>query len=1066
MNGTLLRNLLLGCSMLLYCCTSVAQSTDRPEWDNPQVIQVGTVAPRTTYLPFSSVAQALLYAHQPKASDRYFSLNGEWAFHWSPNPASRPEPFYQTDYDVTNWDRIRVPSNWQVEGFGLPIYTNINYPFDTRGYRAPKNWNPIGSYKRQFRLPPNWSWSPTTGKQVYLHFDGVDSGFYVWINGQRVGYSQGSKTPAEFNITRFLQAGNNEIAVEVIRWPDGAYLEDQDFWRLSGIYRDVYLYCSESVSIRDLEVIADYDPASGAGSLTIDTRVGAQEGNAVGYELRAQLFQPGENGLVLGTAAPVRPTGQTQLKTSIKKVAPWSAESPSLYTLLVTLHGPEDQLIEAVPLKVGFRRVEIRDAKLLVNGNAIVLKGVNRHEHHPATGHIVSRESMIRDIVLMKRHNINAVRTSHYPNNPEWYQLCDEYGIYVMDEANLETHGFGRGQASVIVQDPLWEKAHVDRTQRMIERDFNHPSIIIWSAGNEASHGPNTIACHAWGSQRDPSRPFQYENANLNAFDGTGSDLSGRMYLAAEGIDGMLSKYPNKPLALIEYTHAMGNSNGNLDAYWEKAWENEQIAGYFVWDWMDQGLTQRIPYGKIDPWGRSNFSAYGGWWEDRAKVSHDGNFCMNGLISADYEPHPGLISLKYWQQPVAAKLSADKASLEIKNRYDFTTLDEVLSLYWETRSEGKLLAQGNVPLPAIEPGAIATVALPPGARQTAAEAETHLNLSFRATHQTPSYPKGYEIAREQFAIGTTYVTPTPRTASASLQAGETETIIQVSGSDWMMRFNRKTGALVRWEKSGKSLVKAGPQPNFWRATIDNDRGAGLSPPFARRSASHVNKALYPSNIWGEAGRKWQAVSVKGQEQSDGTYQLQLAGPLLEGKARVTLNYTITPSGALTVDYTYTASEELPMLPRVGMFWELAPNYNQIRWYGRGPTPTYPDRKDLPVGVYANTVMNSWVDYSKPQENGNRTDVRWLELTNESGQGLHIQATEQLLSCNVLPWSSEEIEGVDYSWQLEQPETYYLHVDMAQMGIGGDNSWGAICHPEYRLQDQSYTYQYRIEPVGF
>ena len=498
---------------LLFFTLSTAlfmQDLQAQEWRDPAIIQVNTEAPRTSFMPFATKAAALAAIDQPKQSSRYASLAGKWRFKWSPNPASRPEDFYRSETYDGGWDEIEVPGNWQVQGHGLPIYTNVQYPYDPSSLLPPEDWNPVGSYRRSFLLPQQWSWSPGNGQKIFLHFEGVDAGFYLWINGQKVGYSQGSRTPAEFDITPFLKSGENQIAVEVYRYTDGALLEDQDFWRLSGIYRDVYLWMTHEVNVKDLEISADYDADSKAGSLGVEVQVGAA-GDA-GYLLSAELMDAAGNVIQSAPASNIS-GGQWSWTTNLTNAQPWNAESPYLYTLITTLTNSAGTVLEVITQRVGFRRVEIKDAVLLVNGVPVKLKGVNRHEHHPETGHVVDDASMMRDIVMMKRHNINAVRTSHYPNLPAWYDLCDRYGLYVIDEANLETHGFGTRGQNLLNESPAWKQPHIDRTERMIERDFNHPSIIMWSAGNESGDGPNTKACADFARERDPSRPFHYENA-------------------------------------------------------------------------------------------------------------------------------------------------------------------------------------------------------------------------------------------------------------------------------------------------------------------------------------------------------------------------------------------------------------------------------------------------------------------------------------------------------------------------------------------------------------------------
>ena len=1024
----------------------------RPEWDDPFVIQVNTLPARASFIPFASEERALEYVANPKASSRYFSLSGDWAFRWSRSPSERPRDFQRPGFDVAEWDRIEVPSNWQIEGFGLPIYANARYPFDTSDLRAPREWNPVGSYRRNFKLPESWGWEPGADAPVFLHFEGVDSAFYVWINGQKVGYSQGSRTPAEFDVSDYLKEGDNSIAVEVYRWSDGAYLEDQDFWRLSGIFRDVYLWQGAREGFRDIELVADYEPEDGSGRL--DLRVAARGGDGT---VRARLL--GHDGQTLAEVA--RPAAKAPAngwdwRLPLDRVEPWSAEKPTLYTVLLSVHDADDALLEAVPLQVGFKRVEIRDSILLVNGKAVVLKGVNRHEHDPDTGHVVTREGMLRDIALMKQHNINAVRTSHYPNVPEWYRLCDEHGLYVMDEANIETHGFGRHDADHrLVHHPDWKDAHVDRVLRMMERDKNHPSIIMWSLGNESADGPNMRAAYRAAKKRDATRPVHYENSQLPAFDGGSSDLISHMYLPARDIDRELAKWPEKPFLLCEYTHAMGNSNGNLDAYWDRIWAEPRLAGAYVWDWMDQGLRQPIPQDRVDHWGRSDFHAYGGWWEDKADVPHDGNFCMNGLLGADWKPHPGLLALKHLLQPLTARVEGE--SIIITNRFDFSNLYDLVKVEWNVTEDGKTQASGEFDIPSTPPGTSNALTLPAGILETRGEGEQFLNLSYRSLVDTPHFEAGHELGWDQVHLGGQW-RPTPPSADGAIEISDSTDTVSVSGTDWRLSWSKQSGHLFGWAHAGKALL-LGAAPDFSRAHTDNDRGAGYG-------RELPDQALDRMETWDEAAATWRPETTVERGGEAGPVTVTATGPLLDGRATLSVRYTVHGSGTLDVAMDYRADDGLPPLPRLGMHWLLPADFNRIRWYGPGPGPTYSDRNFERVGIHETTLMDDWVDYSRPQENGNKVDVRWMTLGNSDGSGLRVESTgDRLLSANPLPWSATQMLSTDYSWQLPQPTAVHLNIDHAQMGVGGDNSWGATPHEAHLLSAGSYSYQFRIAPVS-
>jgi beta-galactosidase len=1022
---------------------------ERPEWDNPQIIQLNTEEPRTTFLPFEDRDLALEYADNPKASRLCHSLSGQWRFHLSLNPASRPAEFYKQSFDISGWDTITVPSNWQIQGYGLPIYTNSTYPFPTEDLRAPREWNEVGSYRRSFELPTQWEWRPGSPEPIFIHFEGVDSAFYLWINEHKVGYSQGSRTPAELEISSYLHAGSNEIAVEVYRWSDGAYLEDQDFWRLSGIYRDVYLWKGNPVRVRDLEVLADFEPSDSSGRLTLRWEIAGSsaDGHAVAVELYDEMRAERVN--ARGIAAE-----SGEWSAPLTSASPWSAESPSLYTLLLSLFDADGELVEVIPQKVGFRRVEIVGAVLLLNGVPVTLKGVNRHEHNPDTGHVVTRETMMRDIILMKQNNINAVRTSHYPNVPEWYALCDRYGLYLIDEANLETHGLGRSKPNPLNNSPEWKQAHVNRTARMIERDFNHPSILLWSAGNESGDGPNTKACWRYATRRDPSRPFHYENAFLPGFDGSSSDVISHMYLSAFEIDNELAKYPEKPLLMCEYSHAMGNSNGNLDVYWQRAYGNPRVAGFFVWDWMDQGIRVSIPRGVKDPWGRERFYAYGGWWEDARGIHTDRNFCMNGLVGADWKPHPGLLALKHMIQPGNAVLDDDR--LVLSNRLDFTKLEDLVEVFWQLTEEGTEIARGKLDLPSVAPHSTVELPLPDAARAQGDGGERFLNLSYKVFTDSPFWPVGHELGWNQLKVSGSWSPDLAPRNEGPLSYLDVDGSIEVSGADWELRFDKATGLLAGMKKKGRALLESGGQPELWRATTDNDRGAG--------AGNSRPGPLGASQVWRDASRSWEVLDHR-LDHTDEHLELSFAGQVLDGAVGFELRYVVDGSGAIDVDVDYRNESGTGMPLRVGTLWQGPAELENIAWYGRGPNPTYSDRSWERIGIYATTIMDDWVDYSRPQENGNKVDVRWLSLTDDSGKGIRVIG-EEPLSVNVLPWSIDAIEAADYSWQLGSPEAAYLNIDYAQMGVGGDNSWGAIAHEPYLLKGEHYHYRFRVEPIGF
>ncbi len=675
-----------------------------PDWENPSIVGVNREAPHATMTVFAGRAAAI--RGERGGSPFYRLLNGNWKFHWVAKPSDRLSEFFKPESDVSLWPTIPVPANWQLEGYDLAIYTNIPYPWGKPDPpRIPADNNPVGSYRRTFQVPENW-----TGRQIRLTFDGVASAFYVWVNGERVGFSKDSRTPAEFDVTRFVRAGDNTLAVEVFRWSDGSYLEDQDFWRLSGIFRDVTLWSTDRLRVRDLEVHADFDPAARDGRLDLSVRARNDGDRTREVTIEAELLNPGGQPVPERLAAPSTVEPGTEATVTFSRVVtgakPWSAESPALYKLLVTLRDDEGRVVEVIPIRIGFRRSEMKDGQYLLNGVPVIFKGVNRHETHPDTGQHVTRESMVADIRLMKAHNINAVRTAHYPNTPEWYDLCDEYGIYLVDEANIESHGMGYNLARTLGNNPAWRDAHMDRTIRMVERDKNHPSVVIWSLGNEAGDGVNFEATYNWIHERDSSRPVQYERALL----GPHTDIYVPMYMRPDSMAKYASKPQIRPLIQCEYAHAMGNSTGNFSEYWDLVYSNRQLQGGFVWDWVDQGLRTLVPprgqkterpggskllaSGAIGT-GRT-FLAYGGDFGPPGTPS-DGNFCMNGLVAADRTPHPGLLVVKKNYQYVRAKpVDLAAGTVELTNWHDFTILSEVLTGRWEVRADSQVIVGGDL----------------------------------------------------------------------------------------------------------------------------------------------------------------------------------------------------------------------------------------------------------------------------------------------------------------------------------------------------------------------------------
>ncbi|MCP2597894.1 DUF4981 domain-containing protein, partial [Candidatus Aminicenantes bacterium AC-335-L06] len=997
------------------------------------------------YIPYATLRSALenVWGNSP-----YFkSLNGVWKFHWVERPSDRPKDFYKENYDISNWNKIPVPSDWQMQGYGVPIYTNSKYPFlsptiSPNPPYIPHNYNPVGSYKRYFTIPDKW-W----GRQIFLHFGAVRSAFYVWINGKFVGYSQGSKTPAEFNVTKFLRKGKNSIAIEVYRWSDGSYLEDQDFWRLSGIERDVFLYSTPNVHIRDFFVIPDLDENYINGIFKFEVKLKnylAEESEK--HLLEVFLFN--EKGKKVAEFSEEIYLKEKEEKTLyfekfIKEPKKWTSETPNLYSLILQLRNNKGEILEVLSHKIGFRKVEIKNGQLLLNGVPIYIKGVNRHEHDPVKGHVVSVESMIEDIKLMKRFNINAVRTSHYPNDPRWYELCDKYGIYVVDEANIESHGMGYKPDRTLGNNPLWKKAHLDRTIRMVERDKNHPSIIIWSLGNEAGDGVNFEATYNWIKKRDSSRPIMYERAEL----GPHTDIYDPMYARIEHLLKYASKPRKRPLIMCEYAHAMGNSGGNLKDYWNIIYKYPQLQGGFIWDWVDQGLLKIIDGKKC--W------AYGGDYGPKGFPS-DRNFCINGLVFPDRKPHPSLWEVKkVYQYILIEAVDLKEGKIRIRNMYDFINLKQ-FEMVWKLTADSHSIAQGKIKEIDLPPHKTKVIQLKLPKINPQPGVEYFLDISFKTRIATELIPKGYEVAWEQFKLPY-YKAPEKINLSkfTDLKLNFTQKRAIVNGKNFIYTFDRETGVLESLKYKGREYIFKGPVPNFWRAPTDNDFGNGMQ---------------IRCRAWREAGKNRRIDRVEIKQISPKETLVFVEATLPAGNSKFLTTHRIySSSHILITNKLIPGYPNLPEIPRIGMTIILPPEFDHINWFGRGPHETYWDRKTgARIGLYKGSIWEQYHPYIRPQENGNKTDVRWVALTTKDGYGL-LAIGMPLLYASAYHFLNEDFdEGVvkqnRHACELEKRNLTTFNIDYKQMGVGGDNSWGALPHPEYMLYPTKiYEYSFILKP---
>ncbi len=842
--------------------------------ENPAVVGRNKLDPHSFAIPYGNVEQA--FADQWEASPWFKSLNGNWKFNWARDPSGRPPGFEAPGFDDLDWEEIPVPSNWELQGYGIPIYVNQPYEFSDNPQppAIPHDYNPVGSYRTSFAIPEDWD-----ERKVILHFGAVKSAMYVWVNGRGAGYSQGSKTPAEFDITPYLVAGENILAVQVFRWSDGSYLECQDFWRISGIERDVFLYSVPKVYISDFfahsSVVNNY--RDGEFSLEVDL-VNYEEKKPAKHKLLVQIMGADPEALIFEEGRDIKLGNVKQeifrFSHAIKNPRKWTAETPELYTLAISLMDKKDNVLEVVSSKIGFRVSEIKNGQLLVNGAPILIKGVNRHEHDPITGHVISVESMMDDILLMKQNNINTVRASHYPNDPRWYGLCDKYGLYVIDEANIESHGMGYGERS-LAKDTSWKLAHVERVKRMVERDKNHPSVIIWSMGNEAGDGENFTASYQWIKQRDPSRPVHYERA----LGGANTDIYCPMYASVNYIEKYANGPQDKPLILCEYSHAMGNSNGNFQDYWDVIEKYGQLQGGSIWDWVDQGLLGTDENG-------NNYYAYGGDYgpED---VPSDGNFCINGLVSPDRTPHPGLIEVKHvYQYFDVEAIDPVRGIFHLINKHDFIDLKR-FDLEWEIKSEGETIKEGIIEKPDVTPWESMTFNVATEDILFKPETEYFINFKLITRNEHGLIPAGFETGSVQIEIPN-YEPPVKINMAGypNLKVIEMDGSIEFSGDGFLIAFDKSTGGISSWEHQGRQMLSGGLTPNFWRAPTDNDFGNGMD----KRC-----------EIWKDASYNRELEEITFQAIDAGNATLGVTYFLPAANARFKMQYHINGVGEIVVD---------------------------------------------------------------------------------------------------------------------------------------------------------------------
>ncbi len=1025
--------------LIIVCGITLASAQERPLWEQPEVFAINKLPHRATLVPYSSTEAAA----ERGVSEYVKDISGEWKFCWSKRPAERPEGFWATEYDDSAWTTIYVPGNWEILGYGVPIYTNVNYPFPKNPPFIPHDDNPTGCYRHTFEISKEWS-----ERRTILHFESGLAAMYVWVNGHKVGYSEGTKTAVEFDITDYVAEGENILAVEGYRWADGSYLEDQDFWRLSGFDRGVKIYSVDKVRIADLFVIGDLDKSYKNGLYSaavtfenVDNKMfsGVAELELCDAEGRVVKHLAKSIRLAAGESCDV------DFDFTLAKVKNWNYEKPYLYTTLLTLKDSRGKVIEATACRTGFRKVEIRDAQLLLNGKPLMINGVNIHEHNPATGHVVSRELMLKDISLMKQFNINAVRTSHYPQPTEWYDLCDEYGILLVDEANIEAHGCGTGyHESYREFHPShrqeWKAAHHDRVAAMVERDKNHPSVIIWSMGNESSDGEVYGEMYDWIHKRDRTRFVQLEQG----YSGPHTDISCPMYPAMDEFRQWAErKDAKKPYIMCEFAHAMGNSTGNFREFFDIMALGKHMQGGFIWDWVDQGIDATGRDGR-HYWGYGG--DFGAWM-----YTHDENFCCNGVVSPDRTPHPGLYEVKKVYQDIRFELlDREKSKVRIYNDYLFTNLSDYLFAY-TLYANGELVADGKIEAIKCEPQSFVDVTLP---LSLAGDGEVLLEFTAMQRADHPLIPYGHSVACEQIVLGEYDFTRAKVEGKLEIEEGDGWLVAYASDKDETgVLFNTHTGALVRYVSAGRDLVSQLPEPWFWRAMTDNDFGAGMP------------RTL---NVWRTNRRKSLGATV---ERSENSVTVRGEYYLVDAPSKYIVTYTFMADGSLQVEAEWEREGEyVPELPRFGMRLILPDDYKNFTYYGRGPWENYEDRKESAfLGLWRQSTDNQLFPYVRPQESGNKCDVRWLELTNGEGLGIRVEGL-QPLSVSAMPYRSEDLDPgftkkqMHYS-DIEPRREVVLHIDLAQRGLGGDNSWGAQPMDRYRLTEDRYSYGYVIRPIN-
>ncbi|RHD49985.1 glycoside hydrolase family 2 TIM barrel-domain containing protein [Bacteroides fragilis] len=1024
---------------LLTCCLamcSLATMAQHDEWKNPEINAVNRAPMHTNYFAYSSSEEAA--KADKENSSNFMTLNGIWKFNWVKNADARPTDFYRTDYNDKGWGQMKVPGVWEMNGYGDPIYVNVGYAWRSQ-YKnnppyVPIENNHVGSYRKEIIIPAEWS-----GKEIFAHFGSVTSNMYLWVNGKYVGYSEDSKLEAEFNLTKYLKPGKNLIAFQVFRWCDGTYLEDQDFFRYSGVGRNCYLYSRNKKYIQDIRVTPDLDSNYTNGTLNVALNL-----NGSGT-VELNLTDPAGKSVA---TAQVNGNGQKSVVMDVSNPEKWTAETPNLYTLTATLKNGSNTL-EVIPVKVGFRKIELKGGQILVNGQPVLFKGADRHEMDPDGGYVVSRERMLQDILRMKQLNINAVRTCHYPDDNLWYDLCDQYGIYVVAEANIESHGMGYGKET-LAKNPSYKKAHMERNQRNVQRGYNHPSIIFWSLGNEAGYGPNFEQCYTWIKNEDKTRAVQYEQAGTNEF----TDIFCPMYYDYDACKKYSEGNIDKPLIQCEYAHAMGNSQGGFKEYWDLIRKYPKYQGGFIWDFVDQSNHWKNKDG-IDIYG------YGG--DFNKYDASDNNFNDNGLISPDRRPNPHAHEVGYFYQSIwTTPGDLSKGEIKVYNENFFRDLSAYY-MEWQLLANGAVMQTGVVQDLNVAPQQTATLKLNLNTEKICPCKELLLNVTYKLKAAETLMPAGSTVAYDQLTIR-------PYTAKAlelkNQKASNLDIVVPVikdndhnylivEGENFIIEFNKHNGYLSRYEADGMQLLNPGAQltPNFWRAPTDNDYGAGLQHRYA---------------VWKNPGLKLTSLK-QSIENEQAIVQAEYEMKTVKGK--LFLTYVINNEGAVKVTQKMEAGKEEKVsdMFRFGMQMQMPENFNEVEYYGRGPVENYADRNHSTlIGKYRQTVAEQFYPYIRPQETGTKTDLRWWRVLNISGNGLQFVG-DAPFSASALNYSIESLDDGVQKDQRHSPEVAKapftnLCIDKVQMGLGCVNSWGTLPLEKYRVPYQDYEFSFILTPV--